>query len=262
MKVMKNTLLKVFICSTLAIYTVTLVSCGEDDPPVPVAPELTISPTTYTGDIGDQVAVTVNGELDGEFEVLRVTKFVGTEQDMDFGTNGVVEVTSGLPHTFNYTLETDGLTEPIRLNFEVEDSNGLTDSEDLIIQTDASREQLLTSFNWRWAGQEIEGESTIRECETDNVWSFDSNGDVSLDYGAMTGTGGGSCDFDGTHIYPGWRMNDAMDSLWIYRADAETEEPKDTLAWAITSFDQNNFTADESSLFGVINWTFEAQAKD
>ena len=61
---MKNTMLKVLIFSTLAIYSITLVSCGEDDPPAPVAPELSITPTTFTGDIGDEVTVTVTGVLD------------------------------------------------------------------------------------------------------------------------------------------------------------------------------------------------------
>lgn len=262
MKFMKNALLKVLVFSTLAVNSFTLVSCKDDDPPAPVAPQINIDRTTYTGDIDDQVTVNVNAELDGAFQVLRIRKFIGTDQDQSFGTNGVMEVTSGLPYTFTYTLGVDGLTEPVRINFEVEDANGLTDDADLIIVTEASNEQLLTSFDWRWASQQFEGEETLRECEADNVWSFEDNGDVSLDYGALTGSGGGSCDFDGDLIHTGWRMTEPMDSLYIYRANAETEAPHDTLKWAITEFDQNQFVADETNIFGVFTWTFEAQAKD
>jgi len=262
MKPMKNALLKVLVFSILAIYSFTLVSCSEDEPPAPVAPQISLDRTTYTGDIDDQVTVNVTGNLDGAFQVLRIRKFIGTTQDQTFGTNGVMEVTSGLPYAFTYTLGIDGLTEPIRINFEVEDANGLTDDADLIIQTDASREQLLTAFDWRWASQEFEGESTLQECEADNVWSFENDGSVSLDYGPLTGSGGGSCDFDGALIHTGWRMNEPMDSLYIFRADAATEIPRDTLMWAIPEFDQNNFVAEETNIFGVFVWTFEAQAKD
>jgi hypothetical protein len=260
---MKNALLKVLVFIILAITSFTIVSCNNDDEdPAPVAPVLSIDKTTYTGDIDDQVTVNVTGTLDGNFNVLRIRKFIGTDQDMTFGTNGVMEVTSGLPYTFTYTLGIDGLTEPIRINFEVEDSNGLTDDKNLVIVTEASREQLLTSFDWRWASQEFEGEQTLQDCEADNVWSFEDNGDVSLDYGALTGSGGGSCDFDGSLIHTGWRMNAPMDSLYIYRANSVTQAPQDTLKWAITEFDQNNFGADETNIFGVFTWNFEAQAKD
>ena len=259
---MKNALLKVLVFSTLAVNSFSLVSCKDDDPPAPVAPVISIDPTSYTGDIDDQVTVNVTGDLDGDFKVLRISKFIGTDPDPSFGTNGVMEVTSGVPYTFNYTLGVDGLTEPIRINFEVEDVNGLTDDADLVIVTEASNEQLLTSFDWVWASQEFEGEQTLRECEADNVWSFEDNGDVSLDYGALTGSGGGSCDFDGSLIHTGWRMNEPMDSIYIYRANAETQAPNDTLKWAISEFDQNHFVADETNIFGVFTWTFEAQAKD
>ncbi|CAN5314265.1 hypothetical protein BH23BAC1_BH23BAC1_22160 [soil metagenome] len=260
---MKNALLKVLVFSILAFYSFTIVSCNnDDDEPAPVAPVLNIDRTTYTGDIDDQVTVNVTADLDGAFQALRIRKYIGTDQDMSFGTNGVMQVTTGLPYTYTYTLGIDGLTEPIRINFEVEDANGLTDNKDLIIVTEASREQLLTSFNWRWASQEFEGEQTLQECEADNVWSFENNGDVSLDYGALTGSGGGSCDFDGALIHTGWMMTEPMDSLYIYRADATTQAPRDTLMWAITDFDQNNFVADETNIFGVFTWTFEAQAKD
>ena len=258
---MKKHLLKIL----LLVFSSTLVllsSCGDDDDPAPVAPELSIDVETFAGDIGDQVTAVVSGNLEGDFVVLRVSKFIGNNPDTNFGNNGVDEVTSGLPYTFNFTLGIEGLTDPIRFNFEVEDSNGLTDDVNLVITTNASNEQLLVSFNWRWADQVFEGESTIEDCEADNVYSFESDGSMSLDFGALTGSGGGSCDFDGVLTYDGWDMNDAMDTLRVFRGDAFTGNPNDTIVYAITSFDQTAFTADETNLFGIFSWTYQAQAKD
>ena len=258
---MKENLRLLFALSMMVILSCVLSSCGDDDP-APVAPDITISAETFTGDIGDEVSVTVNGTLDGEFAVLRISKFIGTDPDASYGTNGVMEVTTGLPYTFDYTLGVDGLTEPIRFNFEVEDSNGLKGDANLIITTNATRESLLVSFNWRWASQEFEGDQTLRDCEADNVWSFEADGSVSLDYGALTGSGGGSCDFDGTLDHTSWEMNAAMDTLEIFRADAVTGAPQDSRIYAIKTFDQTGWTADEPTIFGVFSWRFAAEAKN
>ena len=258
---MKENLRLLFALSMMVILSCVLSSCGDDDP-APVAPDVTISEETFTGDIGDEVSVTVNGTLDGEFAVLRISKFIGTDLDASYGTNGVMEVTTGLPYTFNYTLGIDGLTEPIRFNFEVKDSNELSGDANLVITTNATRESLLVSFDWRWASQEFEGSQTLLDCEADNVWSFEADNSVTLDYGALTGSGGGSCDFDGTLDHTGWRMNTAMDTLEIFRANAFTGAPQDTTVYAIKTFDQTGWTADETNLFGVFTWGFTAVAKD
>ncbi|MEQ9423506.1 MAG: hypothetical protein RJQ09_03740 [Cyclobacteriaceae bacterium] len=256
---MKRTLLwalNIMAASSLLFFT----SCGDD--PDPIAPIISIDNGTFSGDIGDEVTANISGMLDGEFVSLTVSKFIGTTLDASYGTGGSMQVTTGLPYTFNYTLGLDGLTEPIRFNFEVIDDNDLTGSADLIITTNASREQLLVSFDWRWASQEFEGAATLQDCEADNVWSFEADGSVSLDFGALTGSGGGSCDSDGLLTYDGWAMNSASDTLRIFRGNAFSGAAQDTTVFAIKTFDQSGWTADETNLFGVFGWGFEAQAKN
>ncbi len=242
-----------------------LSACGDDDKD-PIAPVLSIDNGTFTGDIGDQVTAVISGELDGEFVSLTITKYIGTAVDDTYGTGGSMEVTSGLPYTFNYTLGVDGLLEPIRFNFEVTDANGLTDDVDLVITTNVTRSGLLVSFDWRytsllWNDPVEEG---IRECEEDNVFSFESDGTMSIDYGALTGSGGGSCDFDDVTDWVSWEFNEDESVLFLRRADIidGVSTPKDTLEWTIVEFDQTMFSADEVTIFGPFRYVYSAVAKN
>jgi hypothetical protein len=262
---MKNNLLwalSLVVMGSLLILT----ACGDDEPE-PVAPVLSIDNGTFTGDIGDQVTAVISGELDGDFVSLAVTKFIGTTVDDTYGTGGTMEVTSGLPYTFNYTLGVDGLLEPIRFNFLVTDANGLTDEVDLIITTNVTRTGLLVSFNWRytdlWFGDPLEP-GFIAACEEDNIFSFESDGTMSFDFGD-SGDGAGSCAGDGLIDYVGWTFDDAEEVLSLIRVDILEDGstvPKDTLIWNIIEFDQTAFSATEESIFGALRYDYTAVAKD
>ncbi|MBK9018206.1 MAG: hypothetical protein IPM82_31455 [Saprospiraceae bacterium] len=49
----------------------------------------------------------------------------------------------------------------------------------------------------------------------DNVYSFNADGTYTLDYGALTGSGGGTCDFDGFRAPTTWSLNAEETTLTI-----------------------------------------------
>jgi hypothetical protein len=236
-------------------------SCDDDSPPAD--PTLTISDDALTADLGETVTVTVDGDVPGNFNVMRITKFIGTNIDTDYGTGGTVEVGTGLPYTFNYTIGTNDIEEPIRFQFEVEDDNGNTGSTNLIITLAATRAQLLVSFNWRYSSLIFDGMESILPCEEDNIYSFEADGTMSVDYGAITGSGGGSCDFDGVTVPVEWEMNAAMDTLYWYRDNFSVMPAvrEDTVTYAIVSFDNTAWNADETNLFVIFIYTYSAVPK-
>ena len=240
--------------------TILLFSCGDD--PEPMAPIISISETTFTGDIGDEVSVTIDGTLDGDFVNMAISKFVGTTPD----ATGNSTVTTGLPHTFTHTLGTEGILEPVRFNFLVTDDNDLTASVDLIITTDASRTQLLVSFDWQytdlWFGDPL-APGFIAECEKDNVFSFEADGTMSLDFGS-SGDGAGSCAGDGLLDWVSWEFDANEEVLSLSRVDVLADGstvPKDVLVWTIIEFDQTAFLAEEESIFGPLRYDYAAVAK-
>lgn len=251
------------LLGALSILTVTsfiLSSCGDDDP---VAPMITISAETFTGDIGDEVSVVIDGTLDGDFVNIVITKFIGTTED----ASGNETVTSGLPYTFTHTIGTEGILEPVRFNFVVNDDNELSASVDLIITTEASRTQLLSAFDWRytdlWFGDPLEP-GFIAECEEDNVFTFNEDGTMSLDFGS-SGDGAGSCAGDGLLDWVEWEFDAAEEVLSLTRVDVlddGTTVPKDVLVWTIIEMDQTGFSATEESIFGALRYDYTAVAKN
>ena len=251
-----------FLMACLLVFAgMTMTSCGDDDSTPPAAPTVTLSAEAVDAELGETVTVTVDGDVPGTFSVMRITKFLGTNIDTNYGTNGTAEVGTGLPYTFNYTIEPGDLDEPVRFQFEVEDENEETGSANLIITITATPEQLLVSFNWRYSSLIFDMVESILPCEEDNICSFEADGSMTVDYGALTGSGGGSCDFDGVTVPVEWEMNAAMDTLYWYRDNMITATRQDTVTYAILSIDNTAWNADETNLFGIFNYTYSAVPK-
>ena len=85
---------------------------------------------------------------------------------------------------------------------------------------------------------------------------------MGIDFGALTGEGGGSCNFDGDLLWVGWSFNEDETVLSAFRTNAETGLPQDTVVWEIVEFDQNSWTADQASIFGPLTYVHTAVAKD
>ena len=263
--------LSLFVIAAL----VFIASCGDDDEPA-VAPAISIDPDTFTGAPGETVTATVTGELDGNFVGMTITKYNGTTIDTDYGTDGSMEVSTGLPYTFTFTLGPEGLDgTAVRFGFVVTDDNELTGETNLIITTEATRTQLLTFFDWQYNSLLYQDTPDtwaegIAECEKDNILTFNPDGTMEYDFGALVGPdncgdGGcaGSCSGDGQLIWAGWAFNDDETELSAFRVWAEDETPWDTVLWVITEFDHTYWRGTQDlGAWGLFDYGHAAVAKD
>jgi len=260
-----------FSMGLLASAALTLNSCQDDEETFP-NPAVTLSSTTYSGKIGQTASVTATVVAPAGLRTLKITKFKGTTIDPTFGTGGT-ETYTDLTHTHNYVLSTEGLSTPIRFKFEAEDDKGQIGSADFIVTTEPSVSYLLTTFDWQWKSKlgkifslsEPETEQ-ILDCEKDNFYSFNADGTFALNYGAITGSGGGTCDFDGFRAPTTWTLNADESELTISSvsvfdpADIQTEVYK--IKVANSTKIESTQTVDLTAFGGVIyDWTFIWNAK-
>lgn len=256
----------------IAMGTISISSCDDDDSTA--APMVSLSTSTFEGNIGESVSTTVSADIDGSFKELRITKYLGTDVDNSYGTDGTQTITSALPYNFSYTLNAEGAETPVRFRFVVEDNNGQTDEENLVITTKLTLAYVLTNFDWRWnsqLGKAFDADpiaEQIRDCEKDNVFTFNTDGTMSIDYGALTGAGGGSCDFDGLTPYVSYSISADESTITLVKDDAFnpgnfTEEVLTVQSYNLV--DLVTTTPVDLTVFGGIlsDWTFsyKAQAK-
>lgn len=251
--------------SLMAAGTLLFSSCGKDDEQPVAAPSVSLSASTFTGKIGETATATATVTAPGGLKALRITKYLGTDVDPSYGTNGTMEVTSS-SFTLNYTLTDEGLQTPIRFNFEAEDDKGQTGDADFIITTELSMKYLLLNFNWKWKSKmgkcldtEPETEQIV-ECEEDNIYIFHEDGTMELDYGALTGSGGGTCDFDGIRPATDWVLNDDETELTITSTNVFDPNDKQVEVYRITSFDAMEIKSEQTvdlTAFGCVIWDWK-----
>ncbi len=266
----KNFLFPIF-AGLLATAVLTTTSCDKDDDPV-AAPVVTLSAANFTGKTGETASVTATVVAAGGLKSLTITKYLGTTVDASYGTNGSKTVTHE-SHTETYELNEEGLSTPVRFSFVAEDEKGQTGSADFIITTEASTEYLLTNFNWQWKskrGKCLDSEpetEQILDCEKDNVYSFNADGTYTLDYGAITGMGGGTCDFDGFRVPTTWTLNAEQTTLTIVSVGAFDPNDVQTEVYNITEANNTTIKSTQTidlSVFGCgapYDWKFEWTAK-
>ncbi len=265
----KNLLFLMF-AGLLATSTFTLTSCGDDDDATP-APTVTLSATTFSGKIGETASVTATVVAAGGLKSLTITKYLGTTVDATFGTNGIKTETH-LSHTETYVLSEEGLSTPVRFKFEATDEKDQTASADFIITTEPSVAYLLTTYDWQWkskVGKVFDADpetEQIVDCEKDNVFSFNEDGTYTLDYGALTGSGGGTCDFDGFRAPTTWTLNADESELTIMAVNVFDPNDIQTEVYKITEATSTSLkstqTVDLTAFGGIIyDWKFEWSAK-
>jgi|GEM_PF-655261 len=259
------------IAGLLATSAITFSSCKKDDD-TKAAPTVTLSSNSFSGKTGATATVTATIVAPEGLKELRVTKYLGTTVDASFGTNGTA-THNELTHTHTYVLSGEGLSTPVRFNFTAEDNEGQTGTADFIITTEASASYLLTNFNWQWKSKigkifdTDPGESEqILDCEKDNVFSFNADGTYTLDYGALTGSGGGTCNFDGFRAPTTWSLNAAETQLTIMAVNVFDPTDIQTEVYNITDVNTTSFkstqTVDLTAFGGIIyDWKFEWSAK-
>lgn len=260
-----------FFAGLLATSVFSLASCDKDDDSKP-APTITLSDNDFTGKIGETATVTATVVAPEGLKSLTITKYLGTTVDATYGTNGSKTVTHE-SHTETYELNEEGLDTPVRFKFEATDNKDQVSSADFIITTEASTSYLLVKYNWQWKSKVGQATSTepgpseqILECEKDNIYTFNADGTYSLDFGAMTGSGGGTCDFDALVVTNTWELNQDETELTIFASNIFDPTPVPTVH-KITSASNTSIkstsTIDLTAFPDGIesDWTFEWTAK-
>jgi hypothetical protein len=259
------------ILSFLLIGALAFTSCNKEK----AAPIVTLSNTAFEGKIGDATNTTVNAVVDGDYKELRITKYIGTTVDNSFGTNGTQTVTSALPYTHNYTLSEEGTDTPIRFQFTVVDTEDQTGEANFVITTKLTLAYVLTTFNWKWDEkrgklfEETEPEEDHSlECEKDNVFAFNADGTMSIDYGALTAMGGGTCDFDGLTPYVTYEISADETTLTLTKDNVFDPGNLTTEVLTVVSFSLTDIVTttpvDLTSFGGLLydwTYTYKAQAK-
>jgi hypothetical protein len=259
------------LLAVLIAGTFTITSCTKEV----AAPTVSLSETSFDGKIGETASTTVSATVEGDYKELQITKYLGTDIDNSFGTSGTMTVTAALPYNFSYVLNEEGAETPVRFQFTVVDDEDQSGDANFVITTEITLAYVLTKFDWRlnsklgklFAESEPESEQVL-ECEQDNVLTFNQDGSMSIDYGVLTASGGGSCDFDGLSPYVAYEISSDESTLTLtldnaFNPGAFTYEVYTITEYSLT--DWKGTTPIDLTVFGGIlyDWTyaFKAQPK-
>ena len=254
-----------FLAVSFVAASMLMVSSCKDEEPTVAAPSVSLSEAAFTGKIGETASTTATVTAPGGLKTLRVTKYLGTDIDPSYGTGGTMEVTSS-SFTLDYTLSDEGLETPVRFNFEAEDDKGQTGDADFIITTELSMKYLLLNFNWQWEskmGKCLDSEpetEMIVDCEKDNVYIFNEDGTMTIDYGDLTGSGGGTCDFDGIRPATNWELNADETELTITNTNVFDPTDVQIEVYRITTFDAMEINSEQTvdlTAFGCVIWDWK-----
>lgn len=265
-----NKIFYLFLLGLLATGALSIHACKDKEETFP-NPTVSLSATTFSGKIGQTASVTATVVAPAGLRSLKVTKYKGTTVDATFGTNGT-ETFTDLVHAHTYVLTAEGLSTPIRFKFEAEDNKGQKGSADYIITTEPSVAYLLTTYDWLWKSKlgkclasDPETEQ-ILDCEKDNYYSFNADGTFKLEYGAVTGSGGGTCDFDGFRMPTTWTLNADESQLTIKAVNVFDPTDIQTEVYKIKVANSTKIESTQTidlSAFGCViyDWTFIWTAK-
>lgn len=263
--------LSVMFVGFLATSVLSVQSCKDDDDAKP-APTVTLTSSSYSGKIGETATVGVAVVAPEGLKSLVITKYLGTTVDATYGTNGSKTVTD-LTYEENYVLNEEGLDTPVRFKFEATDNKDQVSSADFIVTTEPSVSYLLVKYNWQWKSKFGQAETTepgpseqIQDCEKDNLYIFNADGTYTIDFGALTGSGGGTCDFDALVVTNHWSLNADESELTITASNIfdPTEVPQVyTITSATSTSIKSTSTVDLTAFPNGTNsdWTFEWAAK-
>jgi hypothetical protein len=203
-------------------------------------------PLTYTG---QQIKAPGRGQyklraLSGEpVEVLAsmasvkplksftITKTVNLAVDQSYGNAGTLTVDVGAindEYVFQYEPSEEDVDQLVGFTFHAEGSDGSQMASDLQLVVTLSPRDNLPRKKWLWKSKiwiDKENLQDIKECEKDNYYLFNSDGTMSINFGANTGTPG--CDFDGFNVYDTWSLSeDEKTFTMIYHSIFSPDVPQ------------------------------------
>jgi hypothetical protein len=185
-----------------------IASCKKDsaDPNLPV---LRLHPVNVTGKSGQIVYDTLDITAPYGAQTLVLSKTINLVPDENFGTQTVTPVSTGnntYQYIFPYTYQPEEVDKLVGINFHFEDAKGNIAEKDLTVNTSASGWQIIYSHKWKlvsklWTTADPVSES-IQDCEKDNIWQFNRDSTITLNYGAS------GCLFDGFNVYDKWTLSE------------------------------------------------------
>ncbi|MBV9960794.1 MAG: hypothetical protein JO072_00985 [Parafilimonas sp.] len=183
-------------------------SCKKDsqDPNLPV---LKLHPVNVTGKSGKHFLDTLDIYAPYGVGKLVLSKGINLVPDDAFGTQTVTPVSTGTntyQYILDYTYQADEVNKLVGINFHFEDAKGNVAEKDLTINTSASASQIIYSHKWKlvsklWTTANPQQESE-QDCEKDNIFSYNPDSTMSVNYGTT------GCTFDGFNIYDKWYVSD------------------------------------------------------
>jgi hypothetical protein len=184
------------------------VSCQKDsvDTNLPV---LKLHPVNVTGKSGQHVLDTLDIIAPYGVGKLLISKSVNLVPDSAFGTQSVTPVSTGTntyQYIFDYTYQPEEVDKLVGINYHFEDAKGNAVEKDLTVNTSASAAQIIYSHKWKlvsklWTTANPQQESE-QDCEKDNIFSYNADSTMSINYGTD------ACTFDGFNIFDKWYVSD------------------------------------------------------
>jgi hypothetical protein len=185
-----------------------VVSCKKNsaDPNLPV---MKLAPVNVTGKTGQQVEVNLDIVAPYGVSKLLITKTVNLVPDSAFGTISVTPESTGdntYHYTFLYTYQPEEVDKLVGINFHLEDSKGNVAEKDLTINTTTSGAQIIYSHTWKLVSKLWTTANPVQEseqdCERDNLYHYNRDSSINIDYGANP------CTFDGFNIFDKWTLSE------------------------------------------------------
>jgi hypothetical protein len=181
----------------------------------------------------ETLTVSVHVKTDQDLESLKIKKTVNLEVDESFGNGGTLEVQasgSSFDYQFAYEPTVADVDELVGFTFTAVTDAGKTQTSDLTTVVTLSPLDNLVTKKWVWTSIKHvneDNEEVINDCEKDNAFLFNADGTMSIDYGAITGTG--NCGFDGLTPYANWHITEdgeffVMEKYNVFTPDIIQEE--------------------------------------
>ncbi len=200
--------LAIFLNATVFCSTLFMVASCKKDSVDPNLPVLNLHPVNVTGKTGQVFKDTLDIQAPYGAKTLVISKTVNLVADNVFGAQTVTPESIGdnsFRYIFSYTYQPEEVDKLVGINFHFEDDKGNAAEKDLTINTNASGVQTIYSHTWKlvskfWTSIDPATES-INDCEKDDVWNYNRDSSISLNYGAS------ACLFDGFNIFDKWYLS-------------------------------------------------------
>lgn len=195
----------VSLCTSVLFF-----GCKKDKPETDL-PVLKLTPDNVSGKSGFNVSTVLSGTVQNGVKNFYISKTINLKIDSSWGTNGILKVTTiadgqnTFEYPFSYTLQDNEVDKLVGFNYRIEDAKGKAAEKDLTVNTIASGAQIIASHPWKISSNLWETatppEESLEECGKDDIWTFNRDSTMSVNYGAS------GCLFDGFNIFSKWTLS-------------------------------------------------------